>query len=397
MPTTIQIQYSDTPGAAPTTLDLTVPAELAVNVADGQLYTRDTANNIRKLGGATDINGDTTFDGDVIVEGDLVVTNTTFLEGDLIVEGDTTIEGNTTIDGSLTVTNNIITGGGYTAGRPYRYWRLVNAACSGPYAVQLDEIEIFSPVGTSEVNVFSQAVFTGTDNDLGNPIDKLGDGEVNPLIAAVGWLKATVEDSGFYLQWDFGAGNAKIITAIRQYRAYAGDPDVTGYFSQFEMQASDDGDDWARTFYVSHQYVGGILPDVAQNSWSERYWLETTPAYSGGGSTYWDFVLPEKTASFNAVAGSFYIINTNAASGDVTMILPATPASGDRVGYAVRWYNINRDVIIDGGDEGIYMGAWASGQTTAQPALSAGDWGFSLIYDGTQWVAYDSLKVPVDN
>jgi len=121
-------------------------------------------------------------------------------------------------------------------------------------------------------------------------------------------------------------------------------------------------------------------------------------AEGGGGEAtpYWTFVLPEKTASFNAVAGSFYIIDTNAASGDVTMTLPATPASGDRVGYAVRWYNIARDVIIDGGSNGIFMGAWASGQTTSQPTLSEGWWGYSMIYDGTRWVSYDSLFVKVD-
>ena len=72
MPTTLQQKYSATPGDAPTTADLTVPAQLAINVADGQLYTRDDDDNIRKLGGSTDVNGDTTFEGDVIVEGDIV-------------------------------------------------------------------------------------------------------------------------------------------------------------------------------------------------------------------------------------------------------------------------------------------------------------------------------------
>ena len=72
MPTTLQQKYSATPGADPTTSDLTVPAQLAINVADGQLYTRDADDNIRKLGGATNIAGDTTFEGDVTVEGDII-------------------------------------------------------------------------------------------------------------------------------------------------------------------------------------------------------------------------------------------------------------------------------------------------------------------------------------
>lgn len=71
MPTTLQIKYSTTTGSAPTTDDLTVPAELAVNVTDGQLFTRDGSGNIRKLTGKTDSSGNTTIEGDLTIEGDI--------------------------------------------------------------------------------------------------------------------------------------------------------------------------------------------------------------------------------------------------------------------------------------------------------------------------------------
>lgn len=50
MPTPIQIQYSSTTGSAPTTGDLTVEGELAINTTDKRLYTRDNSNNIVLVG-----------------------------------------------------------------------------------------------------------------------------------------------------------------------------------------------------------------------------------------------------------------------------------------------------------------------------------------------------------
>lgn len=103
MPTTLQIKYSTTTTAAPTTADLTVPAELAVNVTDGQLYTRDDLDNIRKLGGATDSSGNVTFSNNVTVGGDLTVTGDTNIDGGTTITGNTIVEGNTTVEGNLVV------------------------------------------------------------------------------------------------------------------------------------------------------------------------------------------------------------------------------------------------------------------------------------------------------
>lgn len=50
MPSVIQTKYGTTSGAAPTTGDCTVPGELALNVTDKKLYSRDNADTIIQVG-----------------------------------------------------------------------------------------------------------------------------------------------------------------------------------------------------------------------------------------------------------------------------------------------------------------------------------------------------------
>lgn len=119
-----------------------------------------------------------------------------------------------------------------------------------------------------------------------------------------------------------------------------------------------------------------------------------TEGGGGGGEAYWTFVFPAKTAGFTAVAGSFYFVDVDTAAADVTMTLPASPAANDRVGYAITEYNINYNVITDGGANDVVMGG--AGFTTVEPLTSLGYWGYSFVYSGSAWYAYDSYKVNVD-
>lgn len=117
----------------------------------------------------------------------------------------------------------------------------------------------------------------------------------------------------------------------------------------------------------------------------------------GGESTpYWTFVFPAKTATFDAVAGSFYFVDIDTAGADVTMTLPASPSQGDRVGYAATSFDINYNVIIDGGTKTILFGESGGAGTTVGAPMDLGYWGFSMIYNGTSWVLYESLNVIVD-
>ena len=50
MPSVIQVKYSSTPGAAPTTGDCTVAGEIAFNLADKKIYTRNGSDTIVQMG-----------------------------------------------------------------------------------------------------------------------------------------------------------------------------------------------------------------------------------------------------------------------------------------------------------------------------------------------------------
>lgn len=88
MPTPIKIKNSQTADAAPTTGDL-VAAELALNLADGQLYYRDHNSNIRKLTGKTDTSGNVTYEGDVTYGGDVVYSSSPVIRPTIITDATT--------------------------------------------------------------------------------------------------------------------------------------------------------------------------------------------------------------------------------------------------------------------------------------------------------------------
>ena len=119
-----------------------------------------------------------------------------------------------------------------------------------------------------------------------------------------------------------------------------------------------------------------------------------TEGGGGAATDYWTFVFPAKTANFSTASGSFYFVDVDTAAADVTMTLPTSPAANDRVGYAITEYNINYNVITDGGANDVVMGG--AGFTTVEPLTSLGYWGYSFVYSGSAWYAYDSYKVNVD-
>lgn len=119
-----------------------------------------------------------------------------------------------------------------------------------------------------------------------------------------------------------------------------------------------------------------------------------TEGGGGGEATpYWTFDTTVRTTSFAATAGTFYFADVNAAAGDITITLPASPAVGDRVGYANRAYHATRAVIIDGGSNIVIAGDYYG--TSIEPEIIYGYFGFSFIYNGTNWLAYDSLNVVI--
>lgn len=291
--------------------------------------------------------------------------------------------------------------------RKYRYWKLHSATGSGASFVQLEEISMFEfdPASGVEVDVAPEAILTSTPHSLGNPVDHLNDGLVNTGIAPTGWSNAAIEAEDFFILWDFG-DTPRAIVAMRQYMAYLVNNDsAEGYFSTFEIDVSDDGIDYTRTFYVSWQYddVTDILPAVESGSWSERYWLETTdkppPAEGGGGGEiYWNFQLPEDNSTpITAVDKDFWLLDIATVFSDQTLTLPASPEVGERVGFALTRTSGTYDVILDGGSYNIGQTMQSSGPGTTftvNPRKTSypGILGLSLIFEGTTrgWVVYDT-------
>ena len=346
-------------------------------------------------------------------EGDTVTFNeTVYVGGITITEGDTytvtnvngdtytittdeyatyttTIEGDTSIT-YITINNPDDVGDGPTdaercsVSRAYRYWRIVNADVQLVTGVPgdlrylaLDEIELFEYTCNGEANVAEEATVltvrefeggyqSGDTTDNESPIEFINDGFYNqlnrnphpifgPRIPNM-WYPTTVQDPSFFIQWDFGEGNAKAVVAIKQhyplYETWGEMLNGSGTLSKFEVQASDGGLDvdgeiiWERTFYVSWEYedATGLLPVLAKNVFldssghvdhttgqSEKYWLHPhgKPA-AGGGGEYWIFDTTVRANDWTAVAGTFYFCSRD--GGALTMTLPASPSDGDRVG-----------------------------------------------------------------
>lgn len=260
MPTLFKPKRSNTVDAVPQVADL-AEGEIAINAKDGKMWIRDDADNIVEVSG-----------GNNHSHPDYEQTLTE-IQQDIV-----------------TIENNVAVGG-----RTFQYWRLVNATANPSpdnigsldtdNYVALDEIELIVADGSSYSAVQTQTILTSTPQDSGNqPSVVLNDGLVNPVITHCSWDKATVEDPSFFIQWDFGVGNEKAIVGLRQYMANPDTP-FNGSFGSFEIQASDDGAEWIRTFYISSAYEAATnkTPQLTGNSWSDYYFLTEVGVATGTG------------------------------------------------------------------------------------------------------------------
>ena len=105
----------------------------------------------------------------------------------------------------------------------------------------------------------------------------------------------------------------------------------------------------------------------------------TQSGFGRTGTVDWDTTA--KTASFTAVSGNGYFVNTT--SGAITVTMPATPSAGDIVAlqdYAGTWGTNNVTI----GRNGSNIGGIA-----VDPTLSTSDQSITLVYvDSTRGWAY---------
>jgi hypothetical protein len=242
--------------------------------------------------------------------------------------------------------------------RRYRYWRLVNANAQGlsggpflPTALTLEELSLYESVDEEEIEVTTEATVTSTAPDSGADVVTLSDGvywpaEVEPVI----WDYATVTDPTFFIQWDFGEDNPKAITYLRQFPSSTDTIALAnkGAFSTFQIQASDDGVTWDRTFYVSwqHESATNLLPVVGEDTYSEYYWIHEHDNSAGGASGGCDCITlcpsdPDPGYSCSALSdellaqGMQYIVELTEDAG--AWAYPFSTASNAPLGNTTLW------------------------------------------------------------
>jgi hypothetical protein len=105
----------------------------------------------------------------------------------------------------------------------------------------------------------------------------------------------------------------------------------------------------------------------------------TQSGFGRSGSVNWDTTA--KTASFTAVSGNGYFVNTT--SGAVTMTLPASPSAGDIVAVKDYAQTFNTNNLTIGRN-----GSPINGANSSDPAISTNGASITFVYvDGTQgWV-----------
>lgn len=115
-----------------------------------------------------------------------------------------------------------------------RYWRLVNIdVAAGGSHLEISELRLFS----DGVDVTANATISSSVSPDGFTLADLVDGNTNTRCF---WTNNTAEDPSFWIQFDFGAGDATKVNGLKQ----AGFDTNNRYMAGFTVQFSDDGVSW---------------------------------------------------------------------------------------------------------------------------------------------------------
>jgi len=114
---------------------------------------------------------------------------------------------------------------------PQRYWRMNQVTLSGASNFDIGEIQLFN--GATQQ---TGATVTASSPPV-NGIGELTDGN---LTSSAYWSVATATDSGFFIRWDFGAGNEKSVNGVKMAGGFNDDDYPTG----LRLQYSSDNTSW---------------------------------------------------------------------------------------------------------------------------------------------------------
>lgn len=115
---------------------------------------------------------------------------------------------------------------------PARYWRLINITLpSGGGFLEISELNLLD-----NLTNLTTAAISSSDVPT-NPLSNLYD---QNTATRCYWSSGTVQNSGFWIQFDFGLGNETSVTGIKQ----GGYDNSARFMTGFTIQKSDDGILW---------------------------------------------------------------------------------------------------------------------------------------------------------
>jgi hypothetical protein len=113
----------------------------------------------------------------------------------------------------------------------FRYWRVNSLTIPGGGFLEISELQLF--IGASQQ---TGATVTSSDAPTGL-LSLLTDGN---LTTRCYWTEAVAEGAGFWIKFDFGAGNDKAIDGVKQ----GGFDTSNRYIQAFSLQYSTDNSSW---------------------------------------------------------------------------------------------------------------------------------------------------------
>jgi hypothetical protein len=363
--TPIKTYSSETASAEPAAVNLEV-GELAVNIPDQKIFTKNSSEEIVTLSGNRTVDYDVTYNGDITNNGDVVNNGTTSMNGDVLVDGNT-------LETYIQTTVN--TGSAPGSDGKHRYWRIGFGVEAGDTSAEISDGTLWTggkgfengrrwnkgvPIDISGVTWGNFLVGQGDTTPTANAWERFFTGEIDSVILGYTGSSTTASRSGVEL--DFGEGNEVFLSGLDINGRVAG---VVETVDIVEFSYSDNGSDWTVASTVSGirastgadvdpsidlPHIGNIGDTTPNTLFDESKatipYLDTSGG--GGGTDYWTFDYTIKNnENWTAQAGYYYFVEGNNLD-PCTVTLPSSPATGTRVGFCLA----NHGSAISSADSG---------------------------------------------
>jgi len=325
--TPVTIYRSETAGTLPAASKLNV-GELALNITDRKLYTKDSEGNVVEITNGNDHVHDVVDDR-------------------LIIAGGNTGEVLTKIDGT---DYNVEWASSAVQGQAHRYWKVITDATSGS-DLRIDALAfwtdgvIFSGSQRfkpgSRIDASSATASEGIEDTSASGLPNPTKNYSNLLDESAPTILFNRDTSDLVVSVDVDFNDPVWVSSVQYLPENDGSGGTTdANFSVVKVYYSDDGSNYtlANTFDAEgsnwDQTVAGWSPHFAlvddPNDGSSEDAIfgnavRTVPPREGGGGFEWNYV--ESTSNVSAVAGTYYLVS----GFSLGVTLPSNPSNGDKV------------------------------------------------------------------